>query len=240
MIILAVPPQYTKDDIIEEFLKKYRAHRDEYHILTSQNSRKYPDTKNWIIVLPLDLGRAVVRGGLSLGIHHCQIRPHTSVQRCTTCQDYGHSYKNCGNNRFCMNCGDKHSEGPCDKRPGCANCKFNNDREGTNYNINHRANDPNCPIYRQVYDSERERLNDLFNIQQRRVQPPPPDHPARQESYPYDNHGGLAHHWDPYWQGHQTPMFGHWPHFNPEMGRGAIPYVNHSISNYPRQRPYNK
>lgn len=212
MILLKAPPEYSEEHIKQSILKKYKAYRDEIKILAAQKSRKDPEAKDWILVLPLDLGRATVRGGIDLGVHHCNIRPHTSVQRCTKCQDYGHNQRRCENNAYCANCGEKHPPRECSDPPGCINCKISNRDDKTRHHIGHRANSTNCPIFRQVYGEERERLDSLFKFQQT-TNP----HQQTREEPPYNHYGGPPSFWSPPWT-EPPQLFGHWPQF--QSGEG--------------------
>lgn len=237
MILLSVPSQYEESNITHAILNKYKAYRDEIQILASQKSKRDPDKKDWILVLPLDLGRATVRGGVTLGFQYCKIRPHTSIQRCANCQAFGHSYRKCENNRYCVNCGKKHEAGVCNDPIGCVNCFFNNKDEGTNYQTNHKASDSCCEVFRQIYCAERERLDNLFKPPQNMDNP---SHPNDQENHPYGHLGGPSPNWGPQWFGPPTELFGHWPPFHPDSGHENIPIANRSSGHFIPGRPTNR
>lgn len=211
MRIFNAPPTVENTDIIEAIAKTYKAHRDEIQVLKSQRSRTSEDTKDWIVVMPIALGREVVMGGLTLGFRSCRVRPHTTVPRCTKCQSLEHPTRRCQNDYFCSNCGDKHAPSECNKAPKCINCKYSNREDGTNYPTDHKASDSFCPLYRDLYAEERKRLDSIFLPPQSYHQHPHNQEPQQgrghfQEERPVQ---GPDHWFGP----HPPPMFGLWPQF---------------------------
>lgn len=206
MRIFNVPQSIDKEDVTQAILKTYKAYRDEIHILRSQRSRQDEESNDWILVLPIQLGRAAIRGGLTLGFRHCRVRPHTAVQRCLQCQAFDHPTRRCQNSPYCVNCGERHTPGSCDKPPRCINCVYSNRHRETNYPSNHRASDYNCPCYKEFYSEERQRLDNIF------LDLPSPPLPADQGLFTMEDdfHRITPWHQGGFWPG-PPPHFGHWP-----------------------------
>lgn len=201
MILLGVPEKITGAQIEENIQHNYYAREDEVKILTSFKSRRTPDAKDWILVMPRGLGKAIIAtDGLTLGLKFCRLRPHTSVQRCTKCQSFDHDRRRCRNKDYCPICGESHEPSDCNKPRGCVNCKAHNNDEGTKYKTNHSASDPTCPVFQAAYAYERERLDSLFS--QNLYVEPPVQEEFRHEDF---NHLPRSSAWD--W----APIYQHWP-----------------------------
>lgn len=111
---------------------QFQDYEDEIIFLAAHKSKRNPDTKDWIIVLPMALGKTIVQeNGLTIGLHFCRVRTHTSVQRCRNCQDFSHSTKFYQNRTFCPNCSQKHEPRACDDKLMCINCIYSNNENGT-------------------------------------------------------------------------------------------------------------
>lgn len=201
MILLDVPEQIKDTQIKENIQTNFQAREDELLFLTSFKSRKSQNTKNWIIVMPRGLGRAIIASnGLILGLKSCRLRPHTSVQRCTNCQAFDHDRKRCRSREYCSNCGDAHEPRACDLPHGCVNCLAHNNDEGTRFNTKHAASDPICPVFQAAYANERERLNSIF-LQSNPVEPPIQE---------FQHTEDFQH--PPQWPARDwTPVYRHWP-----------------------------
>lgn len=153
--IFNAPQNVEAEDIVTALLKTYRAYQDEIKILKSQRSSQDEDSKDWILVLPTELGRAAILGGITLGFRHCRVRPHTSIQRCIKCQSFVHSSRQCPNDHFCPTCGNRHEPRDCNKTPNCINCLYSKREDGTNYTLSYRAQTP-AAHYTEICMMQRE------------------------------------------------------------------------------------
>ena len=89
---------------------------------------------------------------------HYKVSPYVQPPlQCFKCQRMGHVAARCNSKTRCMLCSGDHSRAECTAEPAdhkCANCKGD-----------HRANDPNCPHYKQAKEVEvlrstqKERMN---------------------------------------------------------------------------------
>ena len=80
------------------------------------------------------------------------------VYQCFKCQGFGHSYKHCTLDQVCAKCGGNHRLVDCEEsKESCINCKVKNPSEN-----NHRANSPNCPVYKEAMARIRNRTDHGF------------------------------------------------------------------------------
>lgn len=210
MILIGVPAQIPKTALEAELARNYNAHPDEVILLKDLKNKKDPGAKDWILLMPRELGQSLIADGdLILGLHNCPLRPHTSIQRCRNCQSLTHPTKFCQNEAHCANCGKKHPERQCDASPSCVNCLESNKYHDTHYDHWHRASDSGCPSYRIHYGRERERLDAIFNPFYRAPEECSVEHPHQQQSCPAPPHLNWAFPRPPW----NNPPWGH-PSFN--------------------------
>lgn len=207
--IFNAPHTVDAEDITNNILRTYKAYRDEINILKCQRSRQSDDSKDWIMVLPTELGRALVKDGLTLGFRHCRVRPHTSIRRCLRCQAFDHLTGKCSNPNYCPICGERHEPRDCEKAPRCINCLHSNRHRGTNYPTDHSASDFSCHSYKERYSEERQRLDYIFRYSLPH-QPPQEQNFHNSEEYPHSNSQMF---WGGHWPGPPNQLFGHWPQF---------------------------
>ena len=50
----------------------------------------------------------------------------------------------------------------CRNKTACINCDLSNHNKGTRYNSNHQPSHPDCPVYKETYTLERQRIDTLF------------------------------------------------------------------------------
>lgn len=77
-----------------------------------------------------------------------------NISRCKKCCAFGHTIKNCLNNKaICSYCAGNHDSEMCNTKGNkkCINCCISNDAKKTRYNIYHHAHDFSiCDIYKKL------------------------------------------------------------------------------------------
>lgn len=95
---------------------------------------------------PQSFNKIMAKQNIYIGWQRLSVYEDLDVPRCFHCQGYYHKKKNCQNKLVCPICSEEHEENECPKQKKCCkNCKNSNEKYKTKYNIEHLANDQNCP-----------------------------------------------------------------------------------------------
>lgn len=175
IIIIGAPPDLD-EEFIKSTLQSILELKDD-DILAMRQLRSRTDKQNWTALLPFRAATNLInQGGFCLGLHRVLVRPHTTVQRCTRCQAYGHSKGSCVKEESCANCAQNHVDPQCKEAPKCINCHRDNKYKQKSEWIatNHPAYSSTCPAYRKLYAKERQRLDSIFPPTKRETKAEPP------------------------------------------------------------------
>ena len=78
-----------------------------------------------------------------VGYQNCRAFDDLNLTPCFNCGRFGHSGRNCRNDKICLNYASKHDTVNCTspEEHNCANCKYSNQQFHTKFNTKHVVND---------------------------------------------------------------------------------------------------
>ena len=151
VIVKGVPTEFTNDEFKEildynkiQYAKaeRMKSRRDGRLLQMFQTELKDPGKPRQLyhITFPQIYHITFPQTGIIFKVE--EFRAPISVWQCYTCQNFGHSAKNCQAKIKCVICGEGHSHKGClnreEKQPKCVNCKGP-----------HVANYKGCPAYKK-------------------------------------------------------------------------------------------
>lgn len=163
IIVLGIPNEILKEDIIQTLNEKYRCELpiNSHRFFKRKNSKTYQlvlETEDWIA------RRLLQKQKLHLGFNSCKILPYMPIVRCENCQRYGHTGQNCRQQTRCQFCAGGHATAKCgvtdnENKHRCINCM------GTGNTFPHHAGSSDCPCYQFHIQKRNTLANKLIQIQ---------------------------------------------------------------------------
>lgn len=96
------------------------------------------------------------RRKIILGLNSCPVHEYVNLIMCKNCCRYGHFARNCTFSTNCKKCAGNHQYEKCEEKTSnyqrCINCITNN-KNGSKYNVRHRASDNKCPSRQMRIDA---------------------------------------------------------------------------------------
>lgn len=156
ILLLRIPTDIQESEIEAELKTKVKLNPDSFTIIQTEKG----NSNNWIIELDAkDCRKLTKQKTIRILMEKIRVVHHIRVVRCTNCQAFNdHTKSTCKYNTQCANCAGRHLTDDCtETKQSCINCiRY---RENA---INHRAFDPECPIYRL---EKEERLKNYYRNQ---------------------------------------------------------------------------
>lgn len=83
-----------------------------------------------------------------------------SIVRCFKCQQHYHKTDACPNAQSCEHCSEEHHIKECpNQQKKCVNCLQTNKKFKSNYDVNHKASDTDCPSYQYLLNIVRSKID---------------------------------------------------------------------------------
>lgn len=129
VIIPSIPNDWDTVDVIDNLVKCnnsiFSKNSDIKHLFKMRRITKF-NTVTWVVEVPPHIRRAIYDNGdqLCLGWFSAFVRTFYSFKRCGRCYTYGHSTKDCKDNKFCGRCSSEgHDHVNCESDDyKCVNC----------------------------------------------------------------------------------------------------------------------
>lgn len=97
---------------------------------------------------------------INIGWKKCNVYEYDNIIRCYKCGAFNHMAKECKNEESCSKCAGPHKTTQCTaKESKCINCIHANQKLRMNLNINHMAQDRECPCYKRIVEKLRSKVN---------------------------------------------------------------------------------
>lgn len=146
-------------------------------VLVEQNGLSFPKveakvTKKYKHKNRKNLGNIVVEvnskhfnaimqmGKINIGWRQCKIFEFYDITRCFNCAGYYHKANKCTKSKACYKCGKDHKTNECsENKLCCVNCKLSVEKLKIHLDIEHAANDIECPYYKKLLEKERYRID---------------------------------------------------------------------------------
>ena len=95
-----------------------------------------------------------------IGWERYPIYEDLSIPRCGNCQGYYHKRTDCDKKKACAYCSGEHEKQNCPKTATkCTNCEMSNTKNNTKYNINHAADNIECPTHQYFLQILRSKID---------------------------------------------------------------------------------
>lgn len=109
---------------------------------------------------PNIFGRLMALKKININWQRYSIYEVLDVVRCFKCQRHYHKLDKCPYRLTCEHCSGDHHVRDCPKNfKKCINCTTANEKYHLNYNIDHEANDPECPSYKYLLNVLRGKID---------------------------------------------------------------------------------
>ena len=126
------------------FLRRHEIQKEDNFKIVAKITTK-GDTQHFIIKCTSDIRKAIYDEGnyVYTAYGRSNVKDSYHVYQCYKCQGFGHNANDCNGTQKCAKCGEGHRLKDCESgTEKCVNCE-----KSGKTNVNHRANNWNCPCY---------------------------------------------------------------------------------------------
>lgn len=139
------------EEELEQLIRKQNKHIEDNDELKITYIKKTKTVGSIIFAecSPVLFNKIMYNRKLYIGWERCSVYEDIGVPQCFKCKGFYHKDTNCTNKTVCGYCGGEHNKNECQKlAKKCSNCENANHKYKTQYDINHEADNKECPSYK--------------------------------------------------------------------------------------------